>query len=119
MSDVPPPQIDAATCRGRIASTGVAIGLATITLYNIVLPIFGKMLQEYFSISLEQYGVMLGIGALATAVGAPIGGYFEHRLGPRATMRWWLAGVALGMLLFAVARSWSWMLIAGGVVAGI
>ncbi len=98
--------------------------LATLTLfvallagYFGVLPLFGQSLQTYFDITLSQYGVLLSIGLVPSALAALAAGQMVDRLGPRRTLRVGFAGTAAALVIAALGWNWKVMLAATMIAA--
>ncbi len=80
------------------------LGLSTFMSYTAVLPVFGSRLLEFFSITNEQFGNLMGLqllGRLPTlmAVGPLIG-----RLGVRRVIETGLAGMGVSFLIMGLAH---------------
>jgi len=82
-----------------------------------MLSVFRSDMQEYFGISLSQFGLLLSIGTLPGVFGSLLGGRLVDRVGPRTVMRVCLVGTALGMILVSLAETWGFMLLSLCVLA--
>jgi len=96
---------------------GVTILLWSLPGMRRMLGVFRADMQEYFGISLAQFGLLLSIGSLPGVVGSLVGGRLVDRIGPRAVMRVCLIGTAAGMILISLSEHWGFMIFSLCVVA--
>jgi MFS family permease len=89
---------------------GVTILLWSLPRMRGMLGVFRADMQDYFGISLSQFGLLLSIGSLPGVVGSLLGGRAVDRIGPRAVMRVCLIGTAAGMILVSLAEHWGFMI---------
>lgn len=104
-------EVDTAPLRRRAPlafrpSSGLAIGLASIAGIGVFLPVFRERLQDYFTLTTSQYGLLLNCGFLAGVLGTLLGGASLARFGELRIMRICFAGCAAGLLLSAWPGSW-------------
>jgi len=81
--------------------------------YVAVLGVFRDVLQGYFGVTLNAFGLLLSIGLIPGAISGVAAGAAISRWGPRAVLRTALAGSAAAMALTAATgRCWGLMLAA-------
>ncbi len=104
--------------RRRLLFAGVTMLLWTIPQVRGILSVFRDTLQSHFAISIDEFGLMISIGAIPGMLGAVLGGRLVDRRGPRVVLRVCLFGAGVGMAMAALAGEWIYLLIALGVTAG-
>jgi len=102
--------------RRRLGCAVVTILLWALGGITAMLPVYRDALQSHFGLSLDQFGLLISIGAVPGVLGALIGGMLVDRLGPRAVLGACLFGAAAGMALAGVPAQWVLMLVALGVI---
>ena len=103
--------------RRRLLFAGVTMLLWTLPQVTGMLSVFRDTLQSHFAISIDQFGLMISIGAIPGMLGAVLGGRLVDRRGPRVVLRVCLFGAAVGMAMAALAGEWIYLLVALGVTA--
>jgi predicted MFS family arabinose efflux permease len=88
----------------------VALAAGTLLLWGLsgmqsMLAVFRGDLQDYFGLSIRQFGFLLSVTAIPGSLGALVSGYFTDRFGARPVLRICLIGVACGMGLVATGGS--------------
>ena len=106
MTDLPESDIspadDASPVRRNMAVA--TLGLSTFMSYTAVLPVFGSRLLQYFGITNEQFGNLMGLqllGRLPTLVAV---GPLIARLGVRRVIEMGLAGMGVSFLIMGLGR---------------
>ena len=95
----------------KVTIATISIVLACATMYYQVLPFFGEQLQNYYGISLQQFGLLLGSGMIPGAITVFIAGMFIERWGPLAVLGALFLFSAFGMTIAAVGTTWKIMLV--------
>ncbi len=114
--EVEPPD-SAVTHSHRNLQAGIAMGLVAMASVGTCLPVFRDRLQDYFALSITQFGLLLNTGTAIGVAGALASGPLMARMGAQRTFRLCLAGCATGMLLATWPGSWGLFLAALSVVA--
>ena len=95
---------------------GVVVGLAALGGFGVILPVFRDSLQNHFALSNARFGFLLTFGSLAGAAGALASGRLTDRRGPWQVFRLFLAVLAAGCSVGAVAGGWLLLLASLGIV---
>ncbi len=98
------------------ALAGMVIALAALGGFGVILPVFRDSLQNHFALSNARFGFLLTFGSLAGAAGALAGGRLTDRRGPWHVFRLFLAVLAAGCSVGAVAGGWRLLLASLGIV---
>ena len=89
--------------------------LLALGTYPMMLPLFRGHLQTYLSIDDGRFGFLFGVGPLMAAATALAGGSLIERFGVERTIGWCLRGLAVAMIIIALAGS-QWLVIAAGLM---
>ena len=69
--------------------------LAMMTSYNGVMPVFASRICDYFSLTVEQYGTMIGLGGLAQIPALLLVGLLIGRFGVRRITEFSIVGIGV------------------------
>ncbi len=89
----PAPEIEEVSTRRRRRLAFAVVILFTLTAYHGVMTVFGPRIREYFSLSVEQYGTMIGLGGLGQNVSLLLVGLMISRFGVRRITELALGGI--------------------------
>ena len=90
--ELAPDMAEPATRRQRTFAAAVLI-LGMLTSYNGVIPVFSTRICQYFSLSVEQYGTMIGLGGLGKIPALLLVGMMIVRFGVRRIVELSLVGI--------------------------
>ncbi len=88
------------------------LGLTMLCMYSTVLPVFRQQLQAYLHLTIEQFGILVGIGMLAASAASLLCACFISRLGARWMLVAGLLSCAGGMAVVGCSGTF------GGVMIG-
>ena len=97
------PSADGTPWRRKLALA--LLGLITLTSYHSVFPVFAMRIRDYFRMTAEQYGTLMGfmsIGRIPSLVGV---GPLIARIGVRRVTQFALVGVGASFLLVGVGSN--------------
>jgi MFS family permease len=92
--------INTASQRRRLAL--VLIGLVTIPSYTAVFPVFGTRIREYFDISAEQYGTLMGLSSFGRIPSLIFIGLLIASLGTRRIVTLAVVGTGASFLVIGM-----------------
>lgn len=95
-------KFDARSRRHLLYATVIA-AVAVLASYGSLLPIFRSHLMVYLGIGDEQFGLLFGVGPMASLASVLLGGTMIDRWGPRRVIRICLVGVGASMLIVAMS----------------
>ena len=81
------------------------IALAILTAYSNVIPVFATRISRYFSLSVEQYGTMIGLGSLGQMAALLLAGLMIARFGVRRIAEVALVGTGGCFVLIGLGAS--------------
>jgi len=103
----PAAEISEAATRGRPKLAAVVLTFAMLTTYNGVIPIFSTRICQYFSLSVEQYGTMIGLGSLGQMISLVLVGLMIARFGVRRIAEYSLVGIGACFMFIGLGASLS------------
>ena len=91
-------------CRQPSLAAAVLI-LAMMTSYNGVMPVFASRICEYFSLTVEQYGTMIGLGGLAQIPALLLVGLLIGRFGVRRITEFSIVGIGACFVILGLGAN--------------